>query len=678
MKKFIFTLLLAIVSSVWTTSNAICMVAGTHIDGSTVSISGNFIKTAMPCGEEEPCANCVTLALSANEDIYYFSTTDPVVERQLDSIMSELVSVNCICVQPAVVTGVLYMRGGFHYIAISSITVLGDIQPKNEELRLNSLCNEWNVLEISNVTCGYCEEYRTYNFHLTTDTIINATRYVKLEQDGIYKGAMREGTNADIYYVPNNSTNEYLLYAFNAQVGDSLENLWFGANENENYFVSSATVVNIEPTTPRKFTIDFEWQFFYSYAAINDTSEIMHTELVWLEGVGFQFGGPLSYECPFDCAGGPGLFTLCAYKNGEQVYADPYWSEKVGCEYNRHTLPSLCDEWNVLVSSFCWPTYSTGKYYLSTDTIINGQRYNKLTSDYYSYLNYKGAMREGTNADIYYVPAGSTNEFLLYAFNAQVGEVLNNLYLGGLEENSYTGRVEAISDGSPRIFTIRVLYPTGMGEEPGESFSVTWIEGVGSPETPYGLAVVPTVPAYNGVYTLLCAYKNGKQIYTSDLGKKYGCEYNYDPYSTPEDTIPLFIKDNPGTSTVDPADPNLIYAVLRNDMLIIRDFTGVEIFFTLSRNGSLFGPRRARSVQAQQSFTDSTSVELTEEGTYDIELTSESWNYIVVGSFDFNKTHEAVEIIPSKRPAASKILRNGQLLIRIGDQLYTPSGVLVQ
>ena len=552
---------------------------------------------------------------------------------------------------------------------------------KQKEDKLPSICDEWNVLEHLAALGPDYESFSTLHFRLTTDTIINATRYVKLEQDGIYKGAMREGTNADIYYVPNNSTNEYLLYAFNAQVGDSLENLWFGANEIDRFIIKikSATVVNIESTTPRKFTIGFEWQSIYSYAATNDTSEIMYAELVWLEGVGFQFGGPLSYECPFDCAGGPGLLTLCAYKNGEKVYADPYWNEKVGCEYNRHTLPSLCDEWNVLVSSFCWPKYSTVKYYLSTDTIINGQRYNKLTSDYYSYLNYKGAMREGTNADIYYVPAGSTNEFLLYAFNAQVGEVLNNLYLGGLEENSYAGRVEAISDGSPRVFTIRVLYPTtGMGEEPSESFSVTWIEGVGSPETPYGLAVVPSVPADIGVYTLLCAYKNGEHIYTSDLGKKYGCEYNYDPYSTPEDTIPLFIKDNPGTSTVDPADPNLIYAVLRNDMLIIRDFTGVEIFFTLSRNGSLFGPRRARRVQAQQSFTDSTSVELTEEGTYDIELTSESWNYIVVGSFDFNKTHEAVEIIPSERPAAGKLLRNGQLLIRIGDQLYTPSGVMVQ
>ena len=480
MKKIIFTLLLAIVSSVWMMSKAICMVAGTHIDGPTVSISGVLIQTAMPCEADTlECPPCLTLALSANEDLYYLSTTDPVVERQLDSIMSELVSVNCICEQPAVVTGVLYMRGGFHYIAISSITVLGDIQPKNEDLRLNSLCNEWNIAKISNAMGPY-EEIHTVKAALSTDTIIGTQKYVKLFEAGRYKGALREGTNRDIYYIPSGSAHEYLLYNFNANVGDRLSNLWYGGSA--------------------------EW-------------------------------------CP----------------------------------------------------------------------------------------------------------------------------------------NGYNATVLSISEETPRVFTVEVEYIISDSEgDHIDPWVVFWTEGVGLSDGPAGQICPGPDCACSCGQVVLCAYKNGEQVYTSDLGKTYGCEYNYDPYSTPEDTIPLFIKDNPGTSTVDPADPNLIYAVLRNDMLIIRDFTGVEIFFTLSRNGSLFGPRRARSVQAQQSFTDSTSVELTEEGTYDIELTSESWNYIVIGSFDFNKTHEAVEIITSELPAASKILRNGQLLIRIGDQLYTPSGVLVQ
>ena len=344
-------------------------------------------------------------------------------------------------------------------------------------------------------------------------------------------------------------------------------------------------------------------------------------------------------------------------------------------------LPSLCDEWNIAkISNTFGPqdVIHTVKAALSTDTIIGTQKYVKL----FEAGRYKGALREGANSDIYYIPSGSAHEYLLYNFNANVGDTLSNLWYGGSAEqcpNGYNATVLSISEETPRVFTVEVEYI--ISDSDGDHiipWQVYWTEGVGLSDGPAGQICPGPACECSCGQVVLCAYKNGEHIYTSDLGKKYGCEYNYDPYLTPEDTIPLFIKDNPSTSTVDPADPNLIYAVLRNDMLIIRDFTGAEIFLTLSRNGSLFSPRRARRVQAQQSFTDSTSVELTEEGTYDIELTSESWNYIVVGSFDFNKTHEAVEIIPSERPAASKILRNGQLLIRIGDQLYTPSGVLVQ
>ena len=342
-------------------------------------------------------------------------------------------------------------------------------------------------------------------------------------------------------------------------------------------------------------------------------------------------------------------------------------------------IKTLCDEWNVWHESF----ESFGpisfdkvvKYQLTTDTLINGQHYVKLTSDKDS--PYLGAMREGNNRDIYYVPAGSTNEFLLYAFNAQVGEVLNDLYLGGFEENSYSGRVEAISDSSPRLFTIRVLYPDGMGVEPGESFSVTWIEGVGSPETPYGLAVVPTVPAEVGIYTLLCAYNNGEQVYVSEMGEQYGCEYNYNPDSTPTDTIPLFIKDGPGSSTVEPVDPNLIYATLSKDILSIYVLRDLEINMVLYKAPSAnHAPAVKRAIKAT-TFTDSISTTLTESGTYTLELTNPAWDYTIVGTFDY-QLPQAVENTPANTPSATKILKDGRLFLRYKGQMYNVQGQQVQ
>lgn len=341
-------------------------------------------------------------------------------------------------------------------------------------------------------------------------------------------------------------------------------------------------------------------------------------------------------------------------------------------------LPSLCDEWNVLHEPFsCDGIYcrlQTLIYRLTTDTLIQDVNYVKLMEQEGSNTYYKGAMREGTNRDIYYVPAGSTNEFLLYAFNAQVGEVLNDLYLGGFEENGYSGRVEAISDGSPRLFTLRVLYPAGMGVEPGESFfTFTWIEGVGSPETPYGLAVVPTVPADIGVYTLLCAYKNGEQVYTSAMGEQYGCEYNYNPDTTHTDTIPLYIKDGPGSSTVDPVDPNQIYATLMGNVLTVHNNTGAQVTFTVNNISVKNVAARVRSNVEPVSFTDSVSTELSEDGIYEILLTSEEWNYTIFGMVNYIRS-AAGNTKEDPASTTKKILRGTQILIEREGKTYTLTG----
>ena len=216
-----------------------------------------------------------------------------------------------------------------------------------------------------------------------------------------------------------------------------------------------------------------------------------------------------------------------------------------------------------------------------------------------------------------------------------------------------------------------------MGVEPGESFSVTWIEGVGSPETPYGLAVVPTVPAEVGIYTLLCAYNNGEQVYVSEMGEQYGCEYNYNPDSTPTDTIPLFIKDGPGSSTVEPVDPNLIYATLSKDILSIYVLRDLEISMVLYKAPSAnHAPAVKRTIKAT-TFTDSISTTLTESGTYTLELTNPAWDYTIVGTFDY-QLPQAVENTPANTPSATKILKDGRLFLRYKGQMYNVQGQQVQ
>lgn len=339
-------------------------------------------------------------------------------------------------------------------------------------------------------------------------------------------------------------------------------------------------------------------------------------------------------------------------------------------------LPSLCDEWNVWYESF----QSFGpinynaviKYRLATDTMINGQRYVQLAYDNSPYM--EGVLREGSNRDIYYIPPGSTHEYLLYAFNAQVGDTITNLYVGAMgKEEGYQAVVRAISDSNPRIFTV------GVNIDEYTEYPIKWIEGVGSPETPYGLAVVPTVPADPGVYSLLCAYKNGEHIYTSDFGEQHGCEYNYDPFA-PSDTIPLYIKDGPGSSTIEPVDPNEIIVKLIHDELQMKEYLHTMIDYNLTKApaaNSSPAVKHVNPVVAADSFTDSETVTLTESGRYFLEMSHPTWDYTIVGTFVYNAL-QGLETIENSQSACTKELREGQLLIRQGEQLYTPTGIRIQ
>ena len=347
------------------------------------------------------------------------------------------------------------------------------------------------------------------------------------------------------------------------------------------------------------------------------------------------------------------------------------------------SLPSLCDEWNVLHEPFtCDGIYcrlQTFIYRLISDTLIQDVNYVKLMEQEGSNTYYKGAMREGTNRDIYYVPANSTHEYLLYAFNAQEGDQLNNVWLGGNPEDypyGWTMTVEAIQETNPRTFVLSTGFITT--EEGVENYPLytTWIEGVGSPETPMGMAIVPDVPADIGVYTLLCAYKNGEQVYVSEMGEQYGCVYNYDPYAAPADTIPLFsyTGDDPGSSTVDPVDPNQVVATLNGGELTIREFSNVDVTYTLRLNAPAKMPAQMQT-SASDTFRGIVTLQITESGEYQLVLTNPSWGYSIYGNFIY--TPQGIESVHSTS-VPQKVLQNGQLYILRGKTVYTITGQKVR
>ena len=556
MKKFIFTLLLAIVSSVWTTSMALCLSPiPDAVYQPFATVSGTFVSVPIPCEpiDEYPCPACLTLALQTSDRLYYLTADNADIQTQLEAIEYQLSLTTNIT---GSVSGTPYTEGSYEYIRVQAADT------NSAPLRLPSLCDEWNV---------------------------------------------------------------------------------------------------------------------------------------WYES--FQSFGPINY--------------------------------------------------NAVI-----------KYRLATDTMINGQRYVQLAYDNSPYM--EGALREGSNRDIYYIPSRSTHEYLLYAFNAQVGDTITNLYVGAMgKEEGYQAVVRAISDSNPRIFTV------GVNIDEYTEYPIKWIEGVGSPETPYGLAVVPTVPADPGVYSLLCAYKNGEQVYVSEMGEQYGCEFQYREdfiegefvtlygnivesfrecsidgcprcfgtfmtqdasiysltatdtlimeqlnmlylgkqytikgvwtkckntpfievnaiYETkdtiPSDTIPLYIKDGPGSSTIEPVDPNEIIAQLIHDELQMKEYLHTIIDYNLTKApaaNSSPAVKHVNPVVAADSFTDSETVTLTESGRYFLEMSHPDWDYTIVGTFVYN-ARQGLETIENSQSACTKELREGQLLIRQGEHLYTPTGIRIQ
>ncbi|MBQ9439540.1 MAG: hypothetical protein IJU35_02960 [Paludibacteraceae bacterium] len=192
---------------------------------------------------------------------------------------------------------------------------------------------------------------------------------------------------------------------------------------------------------------------------------------------------------------------------------------------------SLCDEWTILRVNF---SDGTPRYYirtesLTTDTLISHDSY---LTDLYVKLEdngYKGAIREDENGAIYYVPKGSTHEYLLYDFSAEVGDQFSNLWFGGAANhcpNGYKATVADITvvDGRKR-FTLNVELSYG-------TMTATWIEGIGSPAGPSGMDC-PFDCASDSGSEILCAYKNGEHVYSSPTADKFGCNYelyaNYFP-----------------------------------------------------------------------------------------------------------------------------------------------------
>lgn len=624
------------------TSSALCIARAPQMQQSTETLSGYFVMEGTPCESTvEPCLPCLTLAFQSNETLYYLTSDNDQMMSQLNEIEAQFIEG-----QHATINGISYQQGSYNYINVQTVSIANSPLP--------SLCDEWNVWYESFESFGPISFDKVVKYKLTTDTLINGQQYVKLtsDKDSPYLGAMREGNNRDIYYIPANSTHEYLLYAFNAQVGDTLSNLWVGGFGRDYQGVAQA----ISNGSPRLFTI----RVLYPAGMGVEPGESF--SVTWIEGVG-------SPETPYGLAVVPtvpadvGVYTLlCAYKKGEQIYVSEF-GEQYGCEYNGNGTPEPMftsdTEWHYKsYDMFAYTDYTPTLSSISlVDTLINNIPYQKIGGILFR--------TKGTKVWCTMDSLGTPVERLVYDFGLQVGDSIRNVYYDEefWMEQEYIRYAKVtsveyitLSDGRSAR---RISYDNYRPDD---------IEHIGSVEGILFPLNFPVAECGCGD-AFKCCTRNDFLLYEVSTG---ACDDFFEA-EQPADTIPLLFSytgDDPGSSTVDPVDPNQVVATLQGDQLTIHENMGVDITYSLQNNAPAQTPAQHRTPQ-NDTFRNEVTIQITESGEYRLFLTNPSWDYIIYGRFTY--VAEGIERVESAS-APQKTLINGQIYILRGDKTYTITG----
>ncbi|MCF8277375.1 MAG: T9SS type A sorting domain-containing protein [Flavobacteriales bacterium] len=168
------------------------------------------------------------------------------------------------------------------------------------------------------------------------------------------------------------------------------------------------------------------------------------------------------------------------------------------------------------------------------DTTIQGNDYTQV---FFCDDAYKGALRE-VNSAVYFVPADSTDEYLLYDFAAQVSQVLENVYVGNHNDESFMLQDFTVQQIGTEIIggvTRRVVWADNF----------RWIEGIGC-ET--GLFMEPWTNVSMYANFLECMSVNGTTLFPVEGNG--ACPLTVSVKETANSEISLRVYPNPTAQSV--------------------------------------------------------------------------------------------------------------------------------
>lgn len=341
---------------------------------------------------------------------------------------------------------------------------------------------------------------------------------------------------------------EYVLYDFSLQVGDIVPKVYYD-NFAKNEFTYEPPEYRAEALPDTVISVS-------TYTLPNGETrkllKIGRGDLNYdiVEGIGCLNNHFFSridlYEIP-TCS--HDMFLVCSSINGELLYA---MSEEhlIGIKLTKAACKCVqyetewCNQWNVLryraEYGYGKPTEERTLVYVANgDTTIQERQYTKILS-YYSNQpdkkEYAGAVRyEGEKAYLFYDKA----EYLLYDFDVQAGDErqifagINNVQTAEVRtfRNKVT-KVDVLPNGKKQITVDIYSHPN----DPNHTETSVLTEGIGSER---GFLYTGGFGPIGGfTHFLLCAYRNGQCVYTTENTEltKYGCDYNVDPIDAVENT----------------------------------------------------------------------------------------------------------------------------------------------
>lgn len=171
-------------------------------------------------------------------------------------------------------------------------------------------------------------------------------------------------------------------------------------------------------------------------------------------------------------------------------------------------------------------------YSIEGDTVINDTTFQKIlfTSER-EQSTYKGAIRQSESGQqVYFVPQGSHNQYLLYDFSVQQGDTVC-AYFGFCDISC---EEQAIQYPDQKIVPVwNVLSVQTIDERKHiqvqtEGYTIEWIEGIGTQYIlwPFGRTCYATSLAAEFHHTLCAADNEGNILYsfnTDDLGIRNNC-----------------------------------------------------------------------------------------------------------------------------------------------------------